>query len=176
MCWTWENTTYYWHCLSVSFTETLHVIEIYSQWSQEHHNSITLTLLRLVTHICVCELGQHWFRQWLVVSSAPSHCPNQRWLIVNWTLRNKLQGNFNWNSYIFIKENAFENVVCIDGGHFVSMCQCVDIVAALDLARSRGMNSRVICLVLQENSGPTRVTMCFSPFTSYRRCRLILLI
>ena len=25
---------------------------------------------------------------------------------------NKLQWNFNWNSYIFIQENAFENVVC----------------------------------------------------------------
>ena len=27
-------------------------------------------------------------------------------------LRNKLQWNFNRNSYIFIPENAFENVVC----------------------------------------------------------------
>ena len=25
----------------------------------------------------------------------------------------------NWNSYIFIKENAIENVVCQIGGHFV---------------------------------------------------------
>ena len=30
----------------------------------------------------------------------------------NWALRNKLQGNFNRNSTIFIQENAFENVVC----------------------------------------------------------------
>ena len=29
--------------------------------------------------------------------------------IVNWTLTNELQRNFNWNSYIFIQENAFEN-------------------------------------------------------------------
>ena len=28
----------------------------------------------------------------------------QSWYIVNWTLKNKLQWNFNWNSYIFIKK------------------------------------------------------------------------
>ena len=33
------------------------------------------------------------------------------WNIVNWTLRNKLQWNFNRNTYIFIKENASENVI-----------------------------------------------------------------
>ena len=27
-------------------------------------------------------------------------------------LGNKLQWNFNWNSYIFIQENAFDNLVC----------------------------------------------------------------
>ena len=38
---------------------------------------------------------------------APSHYLNQWWNIVNWTLGNKLQWNFNRNSSIFI-----ENVVC----------------------------------------------------------------
>ena len=42
---------------------------------------------------------------------APSHYLNQCWNIVNWTPRNKLCWNFNWNSYIFIQENPFENVV-----------------------------------------------------------------
>ena len=32
--------------------------------------------------------------------------------IVNWTLGNKLQWNFNRNSNIFIQENVFENGVC----------------------------------------------------------------
>ena len=36
---------------------------------------------------------------------------NQCWNIVNWTLGNRLQWNLNRNSYIFIQENAFENVV-----------------------------------------------------------------
>ena len=54
----------------------------------------------------------HWFRSWLVDCSAPSHYLNQCSNIVNWTFRNKIQWNFNRNSYIFIQENAFENVVC----------------------------------------------------------------
>ena len=40
---------------------------------------------------------QHWFRQWLVAWPAPSHYLNQCCDIVNLTLRNKLQWNFNWN-------------------------------------------------------------------------------
>ena len=33
-------------------------------------------------------------------------------IVVNWNLKNKLQWNFNRNSYIFIQENTFETVVC----------------------------------------------------------------
>ena len=78
-----------------------------------------LTHLLLVPHICIRELGQHWLSQWLVAYSAPSHCLNQCWPIVNWTPGNKFQWNLNRNSVIFIQENAFENVVCHNGGHFV---------------------------------------------------------
>ena len=37
---------------------------------------------------------------------------NQCWIIVNWTLRNKLQWNFNRHIKLFTHENAFENIVC----------------------------------------------------------------
>ena len=70
-----------------------------------------LTHLHLVPHICVSELYQHWFRQWLVACSAPSHSLNQCWGIVNWTIGNKLQWNSIKNSNILIQENAFEDVV-----------------------------------------------------------------
>ena len=60
---------------------------------------IVLTHWGRVTHICVSKLT-------IIASDL-----NQRWNIVNWTLRNKLQWNFNRNSNIFIHENAFENVV-----------------------------------------------------------------
>ena len=43
--------------------------------------------------------------------SAPSHYLNQCWVIVNWTLWNKVQWNFNQNTKLFIHENAFENIV-----------------------------------------------------------------
>ena len=64
-----------------------------------------------VTHICISKLHHHWLKQWLVTWSAPSHYLNQCWNIFNWTLRNKFRWNLNQNSYIFIQENAFENVV-----------------------------------------------------------------
>ena len=47
---------------------------------------------------------------WRLVT--PGHYLNQCWVIVNHTKRNKLQWNFKQNFYIFIQENAFEDVVC----------------------------------------------------------------
>ena len=43
--------------------------------------------------------------------SVPSHHLNQCWVFVNWTLRNKLQWNFNQNTKFFIHKNASENIV-----------------------------------------------------------------
>ena len=64
------------------------------------------------------------FRKWLVAWSAPSHYLNQCWNIVNLTLWNKLQWNFNRNSNIFILENGFECVVC-EMAAILSRPQCV---------------------------------------------------
>ena len=65
-----------------------------------------------VTHTCVSTLTIIGSDNGLSPAwSAPSHYLNQCWNIVNWTLRNKLQWNFNRNSNIFI-QNAFENAVC----------------------------------------------------------------
>ena len=47
-----------------------------------------------------------------IIWSAPRSYLNQYWNIVNFNIKNKLQWNLQQNSYIFIKENAFENVVC----------------------------------------------------------------
>ena len=51
--------------------------------------------------------------------AAPSHYLKQCWNSVNWTPGNKLQWDFNRNLYIFIQENALENVVYENGGRFV---------------------------------------------------------
>ena len=72
------------------------------------------------THTCVGKLT-------IIASDnglSPSHYLNQCWNIVNWTLGNKLQWNFNGNSYIFIQENALENVVC-EMASILSRPQCV---------------------------------------------------
>ena len=42
----------------------------------------------------------------------PSHYTNQCWVLVDWTLRNKLQWNFNQNTKLFVHKNASENIVC----------------------------------------------------------------
>ena len=61
-----------------------------------------------MTHICVVNVTIIGSDNGL---SAPSHYLNQCWNIVNWTSRNKLKWNVNRNSYIFIPDNPFENVV-----------------------------------------------------------------
>ena len=43
--------------------------------------------------------------------SAASHYQNQCRVVVNWTLRNKLQWNFNQSTKLFIDENASEKIV-----------------------------------------------------------------
>ena len=55
----------------------------------------------------------------------PNHYLNQCWNIVNSTLGNKLKWNLNRNLYIFIKENALENVVC-EMSSILSRPQCVN--------------------------------------------------
>ena len=71
-----------------------------------------LTHLPLVPHVCISESSQHWFRYRFLACSAPSHYLNQCWLIANWTLRNKLQWNFNQNIKLFIHENVSEITIC----------------------------------------------------------------
>ena len=83
----------------------------------------------LVPHICISELGQHWFRWWLGSDGdclASSHYLNQSWVIVKWTLRNKLQWNFNQNIKPFFHKSASENIIC---------------KVAPILSRARGVNS-----------------------------------
>ena len=74
-------------------------------------------------HICVRESGQHWFRQWPVAYSAPSHYLNQCLGIVNWTLRNTLQWNFNQirtsSKKMHLKMSSAKMVVILSRGTLV---------------------------------------------------------
>ena len=49
----------------------------------------------------------------------PSHYLNQCCNVINSNLRSKPKWNLKRNLYIFIQEDAFENVVCQNSGHFV---------------------------------------------------------
>ena len=53
------------------------------------------------TNWCVflSEEGQNWSMWWLVAYSESSHHTNQCWLIVNWTLRNKIKFLWKYNDF-----------------------------------------------------------------------------
>ena len=68
-----------------------------------------------VTRICVSRLA--------IIAS--SHYLKQCWNVVNWILRNKREWHFNRNYNIFIKENAFDSVVC-EMAAMMSRPQCVN--------------------------------------------------
>ena len=70
-----------------------------------------------VAHVCVIKIDHQW--------SVPSHYLNQCLFIVNWNRQNKFQWNSNLNSYIFIEENAYENVVWKKAA-ILSRPQCVN--------------------------------------------------
>ena len=65
------------------------------------------------------ELGQRWFRKWLVVFSTQNHYLNLCWINVNFNLRNKLQGNFNQDIKIFHSRKCIWKYRLRNGSHFV---------------------------------------------------------
>ena len=72
-------------------------------------------------HICVTELGHHWFRWWVVARAAPSHHRNQCWLLINHVPRNRLQSkvtNFDWPKCIKIIVCNF--AIILSKGRWVS--------------------------------------------------------
>ena len=79
----------------------------------------TLTYWGPMTQICVHNLT--------IIDSDNGLAPTN---IANWTLRDKLQWKFNWNSYIFIQESTFENVV-LKMAVILSRLQCVNTVSSL---------------------------------------------
>ena len=71
-------------------------------YNRKYTSNCHLTHWGRVTHICVSQLitivsDNDYLKQW--------------WNIVIWTRGKKFKGNLNRNLYIFIQENAFENVV-----------------------------------------------------------------
>ena len=75
-------------------------------------------------HICVSNLTTIGSHNGLVLGWRQANYLNQWWNIVNWSLTNRLQWNFNQNSYTFMEENIFESAVC-KMTYISSQHQCV---------------------------------------------------
>ena len=109
-------------------------------------NRRLLTHWGRVTHICVSELT--------IIGSDNGLSPGRSQAIiciccgdiVNWSLRNKLQWNFNRNSNIFIQENALEHVVC-EMASILSRPQCVKYMGVCEPVRHRYSECLVTSLV-----------------------------
>ena len=87
------------------------------------HMGAQITHWGRVTHVCVGKLA--------IIDSGNGLSPGWRqtiiWInarnITNWTLRNKLQWNFNTNSHIVIQENGFISEMAV----ILARPQCVDM-------------------------------------------------
>ena len=107
--WWYGNEMSHYHGITSSINFVYTYICIYDKHilttTQCHKVLSMLIHLPLVPQICVSEWGQHWFGKWLVTYSVPNHYLNQCWIIINSTLRNKLQWNFNQNTQLLIHKN-----------------------------------------------------------------------
>ena len=117
----WQNKVYpikygnKWYCLLswfwVPYRTNIYVLCMLTHWGRVAH--LWVSILTIIGS----DNG--------LLPGWTSHYLNQCWNIVNWSLRNKLQWNFNRNSYISIQENAFESVVC-EMVAILSWPQCVN--------------------------------------------------
>ena len=71
-------------------------------------------------YICVSKLT--------IIGSGNGLPPDRRQAIITSNLRDKLEWNIKWKSYIFIQENAFENVVC-EMAAILSLPRCVSMLS-----------------------------------------------
>ena len=92
--------------------------------------------------------NDHRFRYWLVAWPAPCHYLNHCRNIVDWTLGNKLQWNFNQNIYILIKEYAFENVV----RKLASILSQPQYINLIRYTQYDGMAPASICIIMHDGS------------------------
>ena len=88
-------------CMYISASNTALAVQGYKSLNFSSSLQVFNTLRPGDTHICVSELGHHWFRWWPVW---PTHYLNQWWFIVNWKLGNKLQWNANQIRRISLKK------------------------------------------------------------------------
>ena len=94
----------------------------------------------------------------------PSHYLNQCCVIVYWTIRNKLQWNFNQNTKLSIHETASENIVCETASiHFHHAHHRVNTLRPRQNGRHFA-DDTFKCIFLNENVWiPIEITQKFVP-------------
>ena len=101
------------------------------------NNSLVYIIYILGELVYVFLVPKHWGKSLrfqcirisfqIIISSAPSQYLNQCSHIVNWTIRNKLQPQWNFfyqNTKLFSHRNTFQNVVCKMSAIFVQFSMC----------------------------------------------------
>ena len=139
----WHHQNGDWHPMSFNMWQNITwggVIEerlpfSYKVYMLVQHGFCSKVMISVRTNNCLEESGlfRAWSISWIltrwggvmhICMSKLSQYMNQCCHIVYWILRSKLQWNYNRNSYIFIQENVFENVVC-EIVAILSQPQCV---------------------------------------------------
>ena len=109
--------------ISVAIEPRHHSISWYHKLNHHDTNSSHLIAIRTRPCFITLRLSDAYtsvIRWWLIAC----HCLHQYSKMINLTLRNKLRGNFNRNSYIFILRKSISKYRLETRGHFDSVPMC----------------------------------------------------
>ena len=90
--------------------------------------------------------NQHWFRQWIVAWTSPTHYLNQCWNIINCTIGNKLHWNINRNWYVSFKKIHLK----MSSGKWRPFCHGLNMLKSQSVALVWVRQGRVIVLFVQK--------------------------
>ena len=105
-----NSRTSFWRNDNVIITSRVRWVQYIDSWRFVFikrlikNTTVPLTLCGLVTSYSIDEEGTSLVHVMTCRLSAPSHYPNQCWLVVEWTLKNKFRWNMNQNTAIYIQE------------------------------------------------------------------------
>ena len=118
------------------YRKCLPYIELHENFAMSKHSHARFgefqkSTVNMISTLCLlCQILTHprppgaaYRRQWIgsalvrimacrLFGANPLSKPMLGYCIVNWTLRSKLQWNYNQNAKLFVRENAYENVAC----------------------------------------------------------------
>ena len=111
-----------------------------------------------------------------IAYSALSHSLDQWWAIVNWTLRNKLQWNFDQNKKVFNRENPYQTIICemtaiLSRGRWVNSLERAWASITIEGASmSQCPDACVPCVVIRARSYPTKYWVMLLLPVFFRGC------